>query len=140
ARRREGIPVEELEQAFDLLLSLIVLSERKDVIFGVVGEVGIDIVALAETRGHLTDARSRCRGWYRSAARRPAARGRHECCGLRSQSDNERSIGGRFASKPCLPSHNIRHDDRTQVCSDLSWNHRRGHRSLLLASVCASSR
>src|SRR2546430_4596190 len=64
ARRREGIPVEDLEQAFDLLLSLVVLSERKDVIFGIVGEVGIDIVALAETRGHLTDARSRCRGWY----------------------------------------------------------------------------
>ena len=34
ARRRERILVEDLEQAFDLLLSLIVLSERKDVIFG----------------------------------------------------------------------------------------------------------
>src|SRR2546429_2742021 len=63
ARRREGILIEDLEQAFDLLLSLVVLSKRKDVIFGVVGEVGTDIVALAETRGHLTDARSRCRGW-----------------------------------------------------------------------------
>src|SRR5438876_2369207 len=38
----------------------------------------------------------------------------------------------------CLPSNNIRNHDRTQVSSDVSWNHRRGRRPLLLGSVCAS--